>query len=352
MNGSHWEWAVPSKLKYAVATARSHPVLVGLRYRVSKDGKRLISVLDITGDKSYDSVRFKALKFNRDFNKAQLGQFEPHGTNARTVEGSYELAKILRELNQSNSPFLVHNKKEQIKTPRTWPEPTANALDELYEVALTGNGVSELRSIEVSPLKAEAVSELKIVLTALSDVFEKTDAASRIAAATRNVNKNAPGVVQGTVIDPTILFESFGQHGKDGNLFVALAIRQVYPNEPIAIPLPVPAEGDVEGLANYRANWRMLNEVNEFLAAEGKQPFAMTASVSRAVEALKKLGANQIGAIVGTGSGFADEIKKQIPDAQIQFMTHQRFNSLFSLTPYFAEFQAQIAGFYARARSA
>ncbi len=106
MNGSHWEWAVPSSLKNAVATIRSHPIWAGVRYTVSPDGKKFIQVADLYGQSGFNKIRREAYKFNHHFNKAQLGQFEPHGTNVRTVEGSYDLAKIINDLNKPDSPFL------------------------------------------------------------------------------------------------------------------------------------------------------------------------------------------------------------------------------------------------------
>ncbi len=140
MNGSHWEQAVPTALKNAVATVRSHPIFVSLRYTVSRNGKTLTKVEDISGRKTFDKARDNAHDFNFDFDKAQLGQFEPHGTNARTVEGSYELAKILRKLNQADSPFLLANKKAEAQradVDRTFPDATANHLRELFEAAVS-----------------------------------------------------------------------------------------------------------------------------------------------------------------------------------------------------------------------
>jgi fructose 1,6-bisphosphatase len=135
MNGSHWEWAVPCSLKYAVATIRSHPIFAAARYTVSAEGKRFVRVQDIFGERAYEKVREKAYGFNAEFDRSQLSQFEPHGTNVRTVEASYELANILRELNRPDSPFLVRNKKKA-NPDRLWPEPASNQLDSLYRAVL------------------------------------------------------------------------------------------------------------------------------------------------------------------------------------------------------------------------
>jgi transaldolase len=149
MNGSHWEWAVPSSLEKAVATNRSHPILASVRYTVSEDGTKLVGVEDIFGKKEYGKIRNQAYDFNSLFTKTQLSQFEPHGTNRKTVEASYELAKILRELNKPNSPFLVQNKKE--KNPkRAWPVPVSNQIHELYSAVVSMR--SEVRADE-DPLK-------------------------------------------------------------------------------------------------------------------------------------------------------------------------------------------------------
>ena len=113
MNGSHWLQSIPTALRNAVATKDSHPIMVALKYDLSDDGTQVAKVEDLTGKPDFDEVRFKALEWNRELRTAQLGQFEPLGTNARTVEGSYELAKILRDLNRADSPFLRSNKQKQ-----------------------------------------------------------------------------------------------------------------------------------------------------------------------------------------------------------------------------------------------
>ncbi len=145
MNGSHWEWAVPTSLESAVATHRSHPILAAVRYTVSGEGKKMTGVEDIFGKKEFDKIRNEAYKFNSAFTKAQLSQFEPHGTNRKTVEGSYELAKILKELNKPDSPFLVKNKKT-VSPNRAWPEPVANRINDVYAAALSEEAEASLRS--------------------------------------------------------------------------------------------------------------------------------------------------------------------------------------------------------------
>jgi len=111
MNGSHWLAAIPTASKYAVANKESHPILVGQVYTLSEDGTKLANVEDIFGKREYASIRNKMFEFSFRFKMAQLGgQFEPYGTNWRTVEASYPLAKLLRALQDPNSPFLVKNK--------------------------------------------------------------------------------------------------------------------------------------------------------------------------------------------------------------------------------------------------
>ena len=111
MNGSHWLGAIPTKFKYAVANKESNSILVGLGYTLSDDGKTLASVEDVFGGKDYTKIRKDMFRFDFHFKQAQLGgQFEPYGTNWRTVEISYPLAKFLRALNKPDSPFLVKNK--------------------------------------------------------------------------------------------------------------------------------------------------------------------------------------------------------------------------------------------------
>jgi fructose 1,6-bisphosphatase len=136
MNGSHWLAAIPTAFKFAVATTESHPLLVGLKYTLSADGKSLARVEDIFDSTKYDPIRTKMFQFNLDFIKAQLGgQFEPYGTNWRTVEASYPLARLLKELQSPNSPFLVNNKPGSERIQR--PIDIMSRLLELFRVANT-----------------------------------------------------------------------------------------------------------------------------------------------------------------------------------------------------------------------
>lgn len=134
MNGSHWLAAIPTAAKYAVANKESHPILVGLRYTLSEDGKQLAKVEDVFGGRAYRSIRNKLFKFNFEFKRAQLGgQFEPYGTNERTVEASYPLAKLLRALQAPNSPFLVKNKPQAERASR--PIGVVNQIADLFNTA-------------------------------------------------------------------------------------------------------------------------------------------------------------------------------------------------------------------------
>ncbi len=141
MNGSHWLAAIPSAKQYAIATTDSHPIIVGLHNVLLRDGDKLSRTIDVYETPEYDQTRDKLFAFNWLFKKAQLGgQFEPYGTNSRTVEGSYELAKILRELNKPTSPFLVSNKKA-VDYVRAWPWSPAYSLNFL-NAAIAGKSVT------------------------------------------------------------------------------------------------------------------------------------------------------------------------------------------------------------------
>ncbi len=111
MNGSHWLWAVPTALKYSVATKDSHPIFTLLRYHISEDGK-FTKVEDLTGEPEFDAIRERALQFNHDFKIAQLGgQMQPLGTHSSTVEASYDLLRELNEMNRADNPQLTTNRK-------------------------------------------------------------------------------------------------------------------------------------------------------------------------------------------------------------------------------------------------
>ncbi|MGD9015360.1 MAG: fructose 1,6-bisphosphatase [Candidatus Omnitrophota bacterium] len=150
MNGSHWLAALPTASEYAVASKESHPILVGLRYTLSEDGTKLSSVEDVFGSEEYDAIRKKMFEFNYKFKQACLGgQIEPYGTNWRTVEASYPLAKFLKALQAPDSPFLVRNKPKAERAARPigiWGE-----MVELFKVAT--------RSLEM-PLLKSSVAEL------------------------------------------------------------------------------------------------------------------------------------------------------------------------------------------------
>lgn len=134
MNGSHWEWIFPSGLEYAVATERSLPIVVGVRYTLSEDGKSLVKVEDILGQKRFDATRRKISEFNWFFNVLTLGQLEPHGANVKSVEAAYALARIIAALNADDSPFKVKNRKDRKGNP---VQPLGNPARFIYRVVPT-----------------------------------------------------------------------------------------------------------------------------------------------------------------------------------------------------------------------
>jgi glyceraldehyde 3-phosphate dehydrogenase len=156
MNGSHWLAAIPTEFKYAVANKESHPILAGLVYTLSNDGKELASVKDIFGDKSYNKMRSKLFEFNYKFKQAQLGgQFEPYGTNWHTVEASYPLAKFLRSLNAENSPFLLKN-----KTPETRKTRPVGIEKEIVETSKTATATRATETEQTSAASKKTIATL------------------------------------------------------------------------------------------------------------------------------------------------------------------------------------------------
>ncbi len=154
MNGSHWLAAIPTAAKYAVASKESHPILVGLRYTLSDDGKALAKVDDIFGSRDFSSIRRRMFKFDFEFKRAQLGgQFEPYGTNWLTVEASYPLAKLLRALQAPDSSFLVKNKSADERTTR--PTGIVTETAQLFEVvaALPESATTRLVRGEGTPVR-------------------------------------------------------------------------------------------------------------------------------------------------------------------------------------------------------
>jgi hypothetical protein len=134
MNGSHWLAAIPTAFKYAVANKESHPILVGMVYTLSEDGKAFASVEDVFGKKEYASIRNKMFKFNFEFKKAQLGgQIEPYGTSRRTIEAAYPKNKLLQQLQDPKSLFLIRNQSPEQRKLR--PITMVDATPELFRVA-------------------------------------------------------------------------------------------------------------------------------------------------------------------------------------------------------------------------
>jgi fructose 1,6-bisphosphatase len=134
MNGSHWLAAIPTSAEFAVANTESHPIFVGFRYTLTEDGKDFAKAENVFGD-DYKAIREKMFKFNFEFKKAQLGgQFAPYGTDVRTVEASYPLAKFLKALNAPNSPFLVKNQDPAKRASR--PTGVIEVLADLFSTAV------------------------------------------------------------------------------------------------------------------------------------------------------------------------------------------------------------------------
>ena len=134
MNGSHWLGAIPTKFKYAVANVDSHPILVGLRYKLNDKGT-IEKIDDVFSERRFDHIRNKMFQFNFLFKwVASLGgQFAPYGTDVRTVEAAYPLAKFLRQLQNPASPFMVKNKPAE--TRKTRPIDTFDQRRQLFEAA-------------------------------------------------------------------------------------------------------------------------------------------------------------------------------------------------------------------------
>lgn len=134
MNGSHWLVAIPTSAEFAVANTESHPIFVGFRYTLTEDGKDFAKAENVFGD-DYKAIREKMFKFNSEFKKAQLGgQWAPYGTDVRTVEASYPLAKFLKALNVPNSPFLVKNQDPAKRASR--PIGVIEVLADLFNTAV------------------------------------------------------------------------------------------------------------------------------------------------------------------------------------------------------------------------
>lgn len=157
MNGSHWLAAIPTAFKYAVANKDSHPILVGLVYTLSEDGRTLASVEDVFGKKDYAPMRRKMFEFNHRFKQAQLGgQFEPYGTNWRTVEAAYPLAKLLRALEAPDSPFLVKNKPEDVRHSR--PIGVLSEMTGLFDTTTSRASASPSASLGASAEQRRSTS--------------------------------------------------------------------------------------------------------------------------------------------------------------------------------------------------
>ena len=203
--------------------------------------------------------------------------------------------------------------------------------------------------IQIEPAKLDPKVKSDIQ-SELQDIFTAFASDERIAKGI--LASLSYQVGQGTVVDPAILFERFGDSGDKGYLLAALAIRAVYGEDnPVAIPMKEPSANDKQAVKDYSARMALLNEINEFFISQNKAPFVVTTSVASAIDVLKKeYGVKKLGAIVGTASVIADAIREQIPDRQI--ITQQRFQALVSRDARFAGFIQAFASYYTIARSA
>ena len=164
MNGSHWLGAIPTKFKYAVANVDSHPIFVGLRYTLDDTGK-IANVEDVFSSRKFDKIRNTMFKFNFMFKwvAAFGGQFAPYGTDVRTVEASYPLAKLLRQLQDPASPFLVRNMPAESREKR--PIGIFEQRRELFETAAS-------LSSENLPLASSPITTAKTIASSLTEADE------------------------------------------------------------------------------------------------------------------------------------------------------------------------------------
>lgn len=167
MNGSHWEWAVLVSMKDSIATFRSFPLLTMARYTVSEDGKKIESVKDLFDNQELDEIKNRSHRFNEMFDKAQLGQMEPHGTNWRTVEGSYELAKILRSLNDAGSPYRLENRVKWDKD-RQYALSGSAGMRDVYEKVHELSGAKTATLLWVSNILFGSIAAILLSLWGIS----------------------------------------------------------------------------------------------------------------------------------------------------------------------------------------
>ena len=322
MNGSHWEWAVPKRLSQAVATVRSHPILAAARYTISRDGNRLTRVKDIFGDR-FQKIRREALRFNRDFDKAQFGQVEPHGANRRTVEGSYELAKILRDMNDDKNLHLVKNMKDDDGKAR---KPAGNVVKKLYEA------VPNAASLGQDDVKLPGLSaDLKQQFSALLSQGNPASAAAGSADTDLNTIRAYFGITSSSAPSTGVIFSRalFFDEG----LGVALPnLKQAFGSETRVVVVTTPqGEADIVAMVNQN-----LSEDEKILTAATIQEASRILKERYRVEAVK---------YVGNGNEVeAETLRRYVED--VVSLSRERVSELVSsmgLEKVVQEFRALVA---------
>lgn len=291
MNGSHWPAVVPVALKYAIATTDSHPIIVGLHYTVSEDGKSLVNVEDAYAKKEYSSIRRQIHEFNFLYKIAQLGgQFEPYGTNVLTVEASYPLAKLIREITAPNSPYLVKN-KPGVRT--------IGLMGEIVDLMNTATGFLTMPSAPEDWTGADESAQ-KLVKSSLrlqsSGVSRKLD--EDVFSAAKDITNQKVVLINASVLrsDPSLILtqqsinkqinQRLGVFGSAASI-KANAFRFVLIPDELGLKTPKDIENLFAAIAKETNNGAVANK--DMFAAIPTQEEMYEGKISNAADLLKQL---------------------------------------------------------------
>lgn len=243
---------------------------------------------------------------------------------------SIDLADLSADLEEKFSIRLSADDAGDWRTVRNVVEAVQAAAANRSEARLADD---EVQTIEFPPLLGAFKQQIQEALAAIIGIYRSDARLANQVFAVQGLN-----ITKGTLVDPAMLFQ-------EGYLVYALALSE-WAKGPVAVVL------DPNKVQDYRAAVRILNEINDYLVSEGKNPFLVTGSLSRALNVMEEqFQVKEFQAVVKTESAFSTQIV--LLRRQIEIITERMLMKLMSLDSRLARFVQIIQQtYYAVAKSA
>lgn len=215
------------------------------------------------------------------------------------------------------------------------------SIGEVSAIRIT-TGRSEVRLAQTPTLPKEVKQGISSVIAQALNFFQTEEGRSGM----RQI-ADAQGIVSvhtALLVDPELLIR-FGKEDRS-YLLLALAIREYFGNSTtVAVPT-----GDNPIVS------ALLDEINESLYQQGKEPFLVTKTLERAVNLLTtefKHDSKDIRGIVSANSksSIAEAILREIKDKK-KIITESELKNLFSQSPFLADLATQLQNYFAIAQAA